>query len=163
MAVAMKDLEIRGAGNLLGGEQSGHIASVGFDLYMRLVGEAVSTSSGAAAEQEEIRDTKVDLPIDAHLPHDYIPSERLRLEAYRGWPARTTTAPSRRCARSWPTATARCPTRSSGCCSSRASGRTRGSSASPRSACRARRSASRRWTCARARRCACSASTRARS
>jgi len=84
MAVAMKDLEIRGAGNLLGGEQSGHIASVGFDLYMRLVGEAVSDfKRGGGPEQEQIRDTKVDLPVDAHLPHDYIPGERLRLEAYR--------------------------------------------------------------------------------
>ena len=84
MAVAMKDLEIRGAGNLLGGEQSGHIASVGFDLYMRLVGEAVSDfKRGGAPEQEAVPDTKVDLPVDAHLPHDYIPGERLRLEAYR--------------------------------------------------------------------------------
>jgi len=84
MAVAMKDLEIRGAGNLLGGEQSGHIASVGFDLYMRLVGEAVSEfKRGGVPDQEQIRDTRVDLPVDAHLPHDYIPGERLRLEAYR--------------------------------------------------------------------------------
>jgi transcription-repair coupling factor (superfamily II helicase) len=84
MAVAMKDLEIRGAGNLLGGEQSGHIASVGFDLYMRLVGEAVSDfKRGGGPEEEQVRDTKVDLPVDAHLPHDYIPGERLRLEAYR--------------------------------------------------------------------------------
>jgi transcription-repair coupling factor (superfamily II helicase) len=89
MAVAMKDLEIRGAGNLLGGEQSGHIASVGFDLYMRLVGEAVADfkRGGAGGDgdvsAEEVPDTKVDLPVDAHLPHDYIPGERLRLEAYR--------------------------------------------------------------------------------
>ena len=84
MAVAMKDLEIRGAGNLLGGEQSGHIASVGFDLYMRLVGEAVADfKRGGDPEQEQVPDTKVDLPVDAHLPHDYIPGERLRLEAYR--------------------------------------------------------------------------------
>jgi transcription-repair coupling factor (superfamily II helicase) len=85
MAVAMKDLEIRGAGNLLGGEQSGHIASVGFDLYMRLVGEAVRDfkRGGAAADEPEPVETKVDLPIDAHLPHDYVPGERLRLEAYR--------------------------------------------------------------------------------
>ncbi len=84
MAVAMKDLEIRGAGNLLGGEQSGHIASVGFDLYMRLVGEAVSDfKRGGAGEDEVVLDTKVDLPVDAHLPHDYIPGERLRLDAYR--------------------------------------------------------------------------------
>jgi transcription-repair coupling factor (superfamily II helicase) len=84
MAVAMKDLEIRGAGNLLGGEQSGHIASVGFDLYMRLVGEAVADfKSGGAEQPDAVPDTKVDLPVDAHLPHDFVPSERLRLEAYR--------------------------------------------------------------------------------
>jgi transcription-repair coupling factor (superfamily II helicase) len=82
MQVAMKDLEIRGAGNLLGGEQSGHIAGVGFDLYVRLVGEAVADFRGEAPE-EEVADVKVDLPVDAHLPHDYIPGERLRLEAYR--------------------------------------------------------------------------------
>ncbi|SNS67294.1 transcription-repair coupling factor [Geodermatophilus saharensis] len=86
MAVAMKDLEIRGAGNLLGGEQSGHIAGVGFDLYVRLVGEAVAdyraqvTGEQAPAEPVEVR---VDLPVDAHLPHDYVPGERLRMEAYR--------------------------------------------------------------------------------
>jgi transcription-repair coupling factor (superfamily II helicase) len=85
MAVAMKDLEIRGAGNLLGGEQSGHIASVGFDLYMRLVGEAVSDfkRGGGVSDVPEPVETKVDLPVDAHLPHDYVPGERLRLEAYR--------------------------------------------------------------------------------
>jgi transcription-repair coupling factor (superfamily II helicase) len=80
MQIAMKDLEIRGAGNLLGGEQSGHIADVGFDLYMRMVGEAVSEYKG---EPVKISDCKIDLPIDAHLPHEYIPVERLRLEAYR--------------------------------------------------------------------------------
>ena len=81
MQVAMKDLEIRGAGNLLGGEQSGHIAGVGFDLYVRLVGEAVADFRGET--QEEHAEVKIDLPIDAHLPHDYIPGDRLRLEAYR--------------------------------------------------------------------------------
>ena len=79
--IAMKDLEIRGAGNLLGGEQSGHIAGVGFDLYVRLVGEAVAEFRGdVEAERPEV---KIDLPVDAHLPHDYVPGERLRLEAYR--------------------------------------------------------------------------------
>jgi len=81
MAVAMKDLEIRGAGNLLGGEQSGHIAEVGFDLYIRLVGEAVAEFRGDGPA--EVVDVRVELPIDAHLPHDYVPGERLRLEAYR--------------------------------------------------------------------------------
>lgn len=82
MAVAMKDLEIRGAGNLLGGEQSGHIADVGFDLYVRLVGEAIDEVRNGISASEEIV-VKVELPVDAHLPHDYIPNERLRLEAYR--------------------------------------------------------------------------------
>jgi transcription-repair coupling factor (superfamily II helicase) len=77
----MKDLEIRGAGNLLGGEQSGHIAGVGFDLYVRLVGEAVAGFKGeATAPPAEV---KIELPVDAHLPHDYVPHERLRLEAYK--------------------------------------------------------------------------------
>jgi transcription-repair coupling factor (superfamily II helicase) len=82
MQVALKDLEIRGAGNLLGGEQSGHIASVGFDLYVRLVGEAVEEfkTGGAVTQAPEMR---VELPVDAHLPHEYIAGERLRLEAYR--------------------------------------------------------------------------------
>ncbi len=81
MAVAMKDLEIRGAGNLLGGEQSGHIADVGFDLYVRLVGEAVAEYRGEGTTEEA--EVKVELPIDAHLPHDYVDSQRLRLEMYQ--------------------------------------------------------------------------------
>jgi transcription-repair coupling factor (superfamily II helicase) len=80
MYVALKDLEIRGAGNLLGGEQSGHIAGVGFDLYVRMIGEAVTELRGdGPAERPEVR---VELPVDAHIPHDYVPGERLRLEAY---------------------------------------------------------------------------------
>ena len=81
MAIAMKDLEIRGAGNLLGGEQSGHIADVGFDLYVRLVGEAVAEFKGG--NEEELAEVRIELPVEAHLPHDYIESERLRLEMYR--------------------------------------------------------------------------------
>ena len=83
MAIAMKDLEIRGAGNLLGGEQSGHIADVGFDLYVRLVGEAVAEFRGDEGGGQSEAEMKVELPIDAHLPHDYVPSERLRLEMYK--------------------------------------------------------------------------------
>ena len=84
MAIAMKDLEIRGAGNLLGGEQSGHIADVGFDLYVRLVGEAVAEfKNEGGPSAEDLREVRIELPIDAHLPHDYIESERLRLEMYR--------------------------------------------------------------------------------
>ena len=81
MQIAMKDLEIRGAGNLLGGEQSGHIADVGFDLYLRLVGEAVAEYRGEDAEPEP--ELRIELPVTAHLPGDYIESERLRLEMYK--------------------------------------------------------------------------------
>ena len=81
MAIAMKDLEIRGAGNMLGGEQSGHIADVGFDLYIRLVGEAVAEFRGQETEPEP--EVRIELPVDAHLPTDYIESERLRLEMYK--------------------------------------------------------------------------------
>jgi transcription-repair coupling factor (superfamily II helicase) len=88
MAVAMKDLEIRGAGNVLGAEQSGHVAGVGFDLYVRLVGEAVEAyravvDGETVAAVEEPKDVRIDLPVDAHLPPDYIGSDRLRLEGYR--------------------------------------------------------------------------------
>ncbi|WP_288801323.1 transcription-repair coupling factor [uncultured Corynebacterium sp.] len=89
MAVAMKDLEMRGAGNVLGGEQSGHISGVGFDLYVRLVGEAVEAFRAMAdgqpvdGREEEKKEIRVDLPVDAHIPPEYVASERLRLEAYR--------------------------------------------------------------------------------
>ncbi|ERK50415.1 transcription-repair coupling factor, partial [Propionibacterium acidifaciens F0233] len=82
MAIAMKDLEIRGAGNLLGDEQSGHIADVGFDLYLRLVGEAVAEfKAGGPVEAEQ--PMRIELPVDAHLPVDYVDSERLRLDVYK--------------------------------------------------------------------------------
>ncbi|MGY3565795.1 transcription-repair coupling factor [Sinomonas sp. RB5] len=87
MQLAMKDLEIRGAGNLLGGEQSGHIQGVGFDLYIRLVGEAVADFRGEG--EEKAAEMKIELPVNAHLPHDYVPGERLRLEAYRKLAAAT--------------------------------------------------------------------------
>ena len=84
MQVALKDLEIRGAGNMLGGEQSGHIAEVGFDLYMRMVGEAVEDFKvGYVDVNPRIKECKVELPITAHLPVEYVPSERLRLDLYR--------------------------------------------------------------------------------
>ncbi len=90
MQIAMKDLEIRGAGNLLGGEQSGHIQGVGFDLYVRMVGEAVAAYRGDA--EEEAPEVTIELPVDAHVPHDYIAHERLRLEAYQKIAAAQTTA-----------------------------------------------------------------------
>jgi len=79
--IAMRDLEIRGAGNLLGEAQSGHIAAVGYDLYCQMVTEAVSEMKGEVTQQTP--DIKIDVVIDAHLPDDYVPSQELRLEAYR--------------------------------------------------------------------------------
>ena len=81
MAIAMKDLELRGAGNLLGAEQAGHIAGVGFDLYLRMISEAVGEFKGEAAP--ESNDLRLEIPVDARIPDDYIDSERLRLEAYQ--------------------------------------------------------------------------------
>ncbi|PMC07155.1 transcription-repair coupling factor [Microbacterium sp. UMB0228] len=81
MQVALKDLELRGAGNLLGAEQAGHIAGVGFDLYLRMIGEAVATFRGE--EVETGQELRLELPLDARIPEDYIDSERLRLEAYQ--------------------------------------------------------------------------------
>lgn len=81
MQVALKDLEIRGAGNLLGAEQAGHIAGVGFDLYLRMIGEAVSTFRGDDVEGPA--ELRLELPVEARIPESYIDSERLRLEAYQ--------------------------------------------------------------------------------
>ncbi|MDQ4058663.1 MAG: transcription-repair coupling factor, partial [Actinomycetota bacterium] len=79
--IAMRDLEIRGAGNLLGGEQHGHISEVGFDLYVKLVASAVDEAKGEPwTEDVEVR---IDLPLEAYIPKGYIADENLRLEAYR--------------------------------------------------------------------------------
>ena len=80
LAVAQRDLEIRGAGNLLGGAQSGHIEGVGFDLYVRMVADAVAAFKGQ--RKEEKKDLRLDITVDAHIPEDYISAERLRLEVY---------------------------------------------------------------------------------
>jgi transcription-repair coupling factor (superfamily II helicase) len=81
MAIALKDLEIRGAGNLLGTDQSGHVALVGYDLYMRMLAEEVADLRGRPIERP--KELKLEVPVDAHLPAAYVPRERLRLEAYR--------------------------------------------------------------------------------
>lgn len=81
-AIARKDLEIRGAGNILGEAQSGHIQAVGLDLYVRLVAEAVGAMEGESSAEEPPQ-VLIDLPIDAYLPWSYVPKESLRLEAYR--------------------------------------------------------------------------------
>jgi transcription-repair coupling factor (superfamily II helicase) len=79
--LASHDLDQRGAGNLLGAEQAGHIAGVGFDLYLRMISEAVGEFKGEAAP--ESNDLRLEIPVDARIPDDYIDSERLRLEAYQ--------------------------------------------------------------------------------
>ncbi|HEY5578070.1 MAG TPA: TRCF domain-containing protein, partial [Acidimicrobiia bacterium] len=81
--LAMKDLEIRGAGSILGEIQSGHIAAVGFDLYAELVAEAVDELQGHDRRREEQREVRIELPIDAHLPETYVSDQEARLEAYR--------------------------------------------------------------------------------
>ena len=77
----MRDLEIRGAGNLLGESQSGHIAAVGYDLYCQMVTEAVAELKGEPVI--EPREISIELPVDANLPRDYVAKETSRLEAYR--------------------------------------------------------------------------------
>jgi transcription-repair coupling factor (superfamily II helicase) len=81
MAIAMRDLEIRGAGNMLGAEQHGHIEAVGFEMYVRLLEEAAKELRGVKVE--ETIDVRIDLPVDAYLPASYIDREPLRLAAYR--------------------------------------------------------------------------------
>jgi transcription-repair coupling factor (superfamily II helicase) len=79
--IALRDLQIRGAGNLLGRDQSGHIAAIGYDLYVQMVSEAVSELKGEPRPQPI--ELSVDLPDAAHLPPDYVEAEDVRLEAYR--------------------------------------------------------------------------------
>ncbi|MBV9452817.1 MAG: hypothetical protein JOZ19_01650 [Rubrobacter sp.] len=81
-AIAMRDLEIRGAGNLLGSEQSGHIAAVGFEMYLRLLEEAVAAAEGTLVE-EAAAPVIVELALDAYLPVDYVQDEVERVDLYR--------------------------------------------------------------------------------
>ena len=84
--IALSDLEIRGAGNILGGEQSGHMAAVGFDLYSRLLADAVEEVKARRELREPVLappQAVLDLPIDAHLPDDYVADEAQKLELYR--------------------------------------------------------------------------------
>ena len=80
--IAMRDLELRGAGNILGGEQHGHIADVGYDMYLKLLNNAVSAEKGSAPEDLEI-DCLIDVQIDAHIPESYIANINQRLDIYR--------------------------------------------------------------------------------
>jgi transcription-repair coupling factor (superfamily II helicase) len=82
-AIAMRDLEIRGAGNLLGAEQSGHIAAVGFEMYLQLLEEAVTLARGETPERREERPVIVELQLDAYLPPEYVMDEIERVDLYR--------------------------------------------------------------------------------
>ena len=84
--IALADLEIRGAGNILGAQQSGHMAAVGFDLYSRMLAEAVEEQKARREHRRPVVEKPqavVDLPIEAHLPNDYVPDEAQKLELYR--------------------------------------------------------------------------------
>jgi transcription-repair coupling factor (superfamily II helicase) len=81
--IAMRDLEIRGAGNILGPQQSGHIAVVGYELYCQLLEQSVRQLRGEQPAEAQPVEVHIELGIDAYLPRDYIPSERQRMEIYR--------------------------------------------------------------------------------
>ncbi|HWD85150.1 MAG TPA: transcription-repair coupling factor, partial [Solirubrobacteraceae bacterium] len=82
--IAMRDLEIRGAGNLLGDEQSGHVAALGFELYMQMLDEAVETLSGDGAEgEDDWEPVRLDINVDAYVPADYIPYEQAKVDVHR--------------------------------------------------------------------------------
>ncbi|MDX6622311.1 MAG: hypothetical protein QOE75_243, partial [Solirubrobacterales bacterium] len=86
--VALRDLELRGAGSLLGDEQSGHVAAVGFELYCQMIDEAVAEAAAAAGEGEGEREeapepVRLDVPVDAYLPASFVPFEAAKIDVHR--------------------------------------------------------------------------------
>jgi transcription-repair coupling factor (superfamily II helicase) len=82
--IAMRDLDIRGAGNLLGDEQSGHVAAVGFELYCQMIDEAVDEAAGDGNEREEAPEpVRLDVPVDAYLPATFVPFEAAKIDIHR--------------------------------------------------------------------------------
>ncbi len=81
--IAMRDLEIRGAGNLLGDEQSGHVAALGFELYMQMLDEAVAAASDGAGFEDDWEPVRLDVNVDAYVPSDYIPYEQAKVDVHR--------------------------------------------------------------------------------
>ena len=79
----MRDLEIRGAGNLLGDEQSGHVAALGFELYMPMLDEAVARGDGEGVADDEPEPVRLDVNVDAYVPADYIPYEQAKIDVHR--------------------------------------------------------------------------------
>jgi transcription-repair coupling factor (superfamily II helicase) len=81
--IAMRDLELRGAGNLLGDEQSGHVAALGFELYMQMLDEAVAAMEEDVAAEHEWEPVRLDVNVDAYVPADYIPYEQAKVDVHR--------------------------------------------------------------------------------
>jgi transcription-repair coupling factor (superfamily II helicase) len=81
--IAMRDLEIRGAGNLLGDEQSGHVAALGFELYMQMLDEAVRAASPEGGEEDDFEPVRMDVNVDAYVPVDYIAYEQAKIDVHR--------------------------------------------------------------------------------
>ena len=81
--IAMRDLEIRGAGNLLGDEQSGHLAALGFELYMQMIDEAVRAAEPELDGEEPPEPVRLDVNVDAYVPADYVPYEQAKIEIHR--------------------------------------------------------------------------------
>jgi transcription-repair coupling factor (superfamily II helicase) len=81
--IAMRDLELRGAGNLLGDEQSGHVAALGFELYMQMLDEAVAAAGDGASTDEDWEPVRLDVSVDAYVPADYIPYEQAKVDVHR--------------------------------------------------------------------------------
>src|SRR5204862_7480731 len=82
--IAMRDLELRGAGNLLGDEQSGHVAALGFELYMQMLDEAVRSMGDGAVDEEDLREpVRLDVNVDAYIPAEYIPYEQAKVDVHR--------------------------------------------------------------------------------
>ncbi len=118
----MRDLEIRGAGNLLGDEQSGHVAAIGFELYLEMLNEAVLRGQGEEPPEREVR---VDIAVSAYIPTDYVPLEAAKIDLHRRIALAADPRGRRRgCATRSRTASARCRppsrrcSRCSGCASS---------------------------------------------
>src|SRR5260370_4678830 len=81
--IAMRDLELRGAGNLLGDELSGHVAALGFELYMQMLDEAVAAAEEGGAPEDDWEPVRLDVNVDAYVPADYIPYEQAKVEVHR--------------------------------------------------------------------------------
>ena len=122
--IAMRDLEIRGAGDILGARQHGHIAAIGFELYTRLLAQAVEElkekglKAGGCSPEIELPPV-IELPLQAYLPDDYVPDEDLRIRLYQRMTSLRAKTSWTTCARNWRTASASCrrtPRICSTCC-----------------------------------------------